>query len=38
VAQIPTARAVRIEQAGHMIPWDNLEDFIAAVQQFVAAP
>jgi N-formylmaleamate deformylase len=36
VARIPTARAVRIERAGHMIPWDNLADFISAVRQFLA--
>ena len=38
VAQIPQARAVRIERSGHMIPWDNLEDFLGAVQPFVSTP
>jgi hypothetical protein len=22
-------------QAGHMIPWDNLEDFLAVVREFL---
>lgn len=32
---IPSARLVRIEHAGHMIPWDNLDDFMSAVQTFI---
>src|SRR4051812_26345715 len=32
----PAARLVGIPRAGHMIPWENLEDFLAAVRAFVA--
>jgi N-formylmaleamate deformylase len=38
VAQIPNGRAVRIERSGHMIPWDNLADFLGAVRPFLSAP
>lgn len=36
VAAIPDARAVRIDGAGHMIPWDDLDAFIAATRDFIA--
>lgn len=32
----PAAEAVGISEAGHMIPWENLDDFIAAVRAFLA--
>src|SRR5579885_2241772 len=31
---LPSGRAVPV-QAGHMIPWDNLEDFLAVVREFL---
>jgi N-formylmaleamate deformylase len=37
VAANPAADVVGIEGAGHMIPWENLADFVAAVRGFVAA-
>jgi N-formylmaleamate deformylase len=33
----PDMRHVRVPGAGHMIPWDNLEGFLAAVGPFIAA-
>lgn len=33
----PAAEVVGIAGAGHMIPWDNLADFVAAVRAFVGA-
>jgi N-formylmaleamate deformylase len=35
IAQLPRGRAVRVERSGHIIPWDNLPDFLAAVQEFI---
>lgn len=34
---LPAGRAVRIDGAGHMIPWDQLDAFVAEVRQFVTA-
>jgi N-formylmaleamate deformylase len=31
----PRAETVRIAKAGHMIPWDNLPDFLGAVRRFI---
>ena len=31
---LPGARFAAVERAGHMIPWDNLDDFVAVVLQF----
>jgi N-formylmaleamate deformylase len=31
---LPGARFAAIERAGHMIPWDNLDDFVAVVLDF----
>jgi N-formylmaleamate deformylase len=31
----PDAAVAGIDDAGHMIPWDNLEDFIAVVRAFL---
>jgi N-formylmaleamate deformylase len=31
---LPGARFAAIERAGHMIPWDNLDDFVAVVVEF----
>jgi len=36
VAANPRAQVVGIAGAGHMIPWDELEDFLAAVREFLA--
>ena len=36
VAVNPAARVIGIRKAGHMIPWENLDDFIAAVRGFLA--
>jgi N-formylmaleamate deformylase len=33
----PRLEYVGIERAGHMIPWDNLEDFLAETRRFLAA-
>ena len=33
----PAAELVGVTGAGHMIPWDNLEDFVDAVRTFVRA-
>jgi N-formylmaleamate deformylase len=33
----PRLEYVGIERAGHMIPWDNLEDFLAATRRFLAS-
>ena len=37
VGAIPNASRVRIDGVGHMIPWDNLDAFVAAVRGFVDA-
>ena len=34
---LPGARFAAVERAGHMIPWDNLDDFVAVVLQFTGA-
>ena len=34
----PEAQHTRVAAAGHMIPWDNLDDFLRAVEPFVSAP
>ena len=31
----PAAEIAGIEGAGHMIPWDNLADFVTEVQRFL---
>ena len=31
---LPRARFAAVERAGHMIPWDNLDDFVAVVLAF----
>ncbi len=36
VRLIPNARAARVA-AGHMIPWDNLEDFLKVVVPFMSS-
>ena len=33
----PRAELVGIPRAGHMIPWENLDDFVAATRAFIAA-
>jgi N-formylmaleamate deformylase len=33
----PAAQTVGIPDAGHMIPWENLADFVTAVRDFVGA-
>ncbi|MFT3803989.1 MAG: alpha/beta hydrolase [Burkholderiaceae bacterium] len=33
---VPQIEVRRVEKAGHMIPWDDLEGFLAAVQDFSA--
>jgi N-formylmaleamate deformylase len=33
----PAAEIVGVAGAGHMIPWDNLDDFLAGVRQFLKA-
>ncbi len=35
VRLIPNCSSLRIDRAGHMIPWDRLEAFVAAVHQFI---
>jgi len=35
LALIPDALRVKIDGVGHMIPWDNLDAFIAAVTDFI---
>jgi pimeloyl-ACP methyl ester carboxylesterase len=35
VALIPRARAVRIERAGHMVPWEEPETFAVRVAEFL---
>lgn len=35
VAMMPNGRAEAVD-AGHMIPWDNLEDFLQVVERFLA--
>jgi N-formylmaleamate deformylase len=37
-ALLPGVRFVAVEHAGHMIPWDNLADFVAVVLQFTGEP
>lgn len=37
VAANPAAEVVGVPGAGHMIPWENLGDFVAAVREFVGA-
>lgn len=32
----PDLATVRIPNAGHMIPWDNLEDFLAEIHRFLS--
>jgi len=34
---IPDSRSIRIDGVGHMIPWDDLEAFAGAVENFVKA-
>ena len=34
---LPGARFAAVDRAGHMIPWDNLDDFVAVVLQFTGA-
>lgn len=34
---IPDCRSLRIDGAGHMIPWDDLDAFTAAVEDFITA-
>lgn len=34
---IKGAKKVRVERAAHMIPWDNMDGFLAAVTPFIAA-
>jgi N-formylmaleamate deformylase len=34
----PAAEVVGIRDAGHMIPWENLADFVTAVRHFVDGP
>jgi N-formylmaleamate deformylase len=36
-AENPHAETIGISDAGHMIPWENLADFVAAVRGFVGA-
>jgi N-formylmaleamate deformylase len=36
-AENPAAEFVGISDAGHMIPWENLGDFLAAVRRFAGA-
>ena len=31
-----SARAVRIDHVGHMIPWDDVEAFLSAIEDFIA--
>jgi N-formylmaleamate deformylase len=33
---LPRARFAAVERAGHMIPWDNLDDFVAVVLSFTS--
>ncbi|UGS35919.1 alpha/beta fold hydrolase [Capillimicrobium parvum] len=33
----PAAQTVAIADAGHMIPWENLEDFVTVCRRFIAA-
>jgi N-formylmaleamate deformylase len=33
---MPDCRAKRIDGAGHMIPWDDLDAFTATVEDFIA--
>lgn len=33
----PSMQFVRVEDAGHMIPWDNLPGFLAPIRAFLAA-
>jgi N-formylmaleamate deformylase len=33
---LPGARFAAVERAGHMIPWDNLDDFVAVVLGFTS--
>ncbi len=35
VAALPDGSSVRIPGVGHMIPWDDLDAFVAAVRAFV---
>jgi N-formylmaleamate deformylase len=37
-ALMPGAAFAAVERAGHMIPWDNLDDFVAVVLQFTSEP
>jgi N-formylmaleamate deformylase len=37
IAANPAAQVCGIPDAAHMIPWENLEDFVAAVREFVGA-
>jgi N-formylmaleamate deformylase len=36
VGLIPDCKSIRIPRVGHMIPWDDLDAFVAAVRGFVA--
>jgi N-formylmaleamate deformylase len=36
VRALKKGRKQRIDGAGHMIPWDKLDEFVAAVRGFVA--
>ena len=36
VAALPNGRKLRIDRAGHMIPWDQLDAFVDSVQGFLS--
>jgi pimeloyl-ACP methyl ester carboxylesterase len=33
-ALLPGARFAAVDHAAHMIPWDNLDEFVAVILQF----
>jgi len=35
VGAIPNCSAIKIEKAGHMIPWDDLDGFVSATESFL---
>ena len=37
IAAMPQSGRIRIEGVGHMIPWDDLDGFVAAIADFIAA-
>ncbi len=37
IGALPDARSVRIDNVGHMIPWDDLDRFVSTVRQFVTS-